>query len=168
MNTDAPTAAGRRGLKAAVAATLAVTGTLTFLAATKNDPPAPDVIAKTIAASTTPADMEMSTQGPSDVAMFTLTVRPGGGSRWHTHRGPVLVSVTEGTLTVYRASGASCTKHTYKPGQAVLETPGVVHITRNEAKVPLILHVVSILPKDSTAGTPQRRPADCHVPGKEV
>ena len=168
MNTDAPAAPRRRGLKAAVAATLAVTGSFTFLAATKSSPPAPDVTAKTLAASTTAADMDLSTKGPSDVEMFTLTVRPGGGSHWHSHRGPVLVSVTQGTLTVYRANGASCTKHTYKPGQAALETPGVVHITRNEAKVPLLLHVVSILPKGSDPGTPERRPADCPVPGKEA
>ena len=168
MNTDAPAAPGRRGLKAAVAATLAVTGTLTFMAATKNDPPAPDVVAKTLAASTTPADLDLRTKGPSDVEMFTLTVRPGGGSHWHTHQGPVLVSVTQGTLTVYRANGASCTKSTYKPGQAVLETPGVVHITRNEAKVPLVLHVISILPKGSDPGVPQQRPANCPVLGKEA
>src|SRR5260370_530155 len=109
-------------------------------------PGAPDVGPKPLAASTTAADMDLSTKGPSDVEMFTLTVRPGGGSHWHSHRGPVLVSVTQGTLTVYSADGASCTKHTYKPGQAVPQTPRLPPITPNQPTTPHVLPAPSIPP----------------------
>jgi quercetin dioxygenase-like cupin family protein len=166
--TDAPKAESRRGLKAAVAATLAVTGTLTFLAATKSAPAVPAMTREVLAESALPAATNLTAHGETDVQIVKVTVRPGGSTPWHSHGGPVLVSVTEGTATNYVADGSSCSRHAYKAGQGVVETPGTPHSVRNEGKTDLVFHVVFLIPNGGDAGTPERHPADCPAPGKEV
>ncbi len=54
---------------------------------------------------------------------------PAFTSGWHTHPGPVLINVTEGTLTFY---GPDCTATPVSHGQAYLETPGQPLVAKNE------------------------------------
>ena len=151
----------RLGLKAALAGTLVVTGSLAWMAATHQSHRT-GVSAETFTHSAVPADIAIDRNGPSDVDVFKLTIRPGGASPWHSHRGPVLVTVKQGTVTQYRASGTSCTRATYKPGQAFVEEPGRVHVTKNETKRDVELYVVSMLPKGANSGEFEQRPANCH------
>src|SRR5215468_7160798 len=50
-----------------------------------------------------PQQVKIKTKGPTDVYLVTNTVAPGGSSGWHTHPGPSLVFVKEGTATFYDA-----------------------------------------------------------------
>ena len=45
--------------------------------------------------------IEIRTKGPRDMLVTSIRVDPGGSFGWHTHRGPVLVAVSTGTLAVY-------------------------------------------------------------------
>jgi len=68
---------------------------------------------------------------PSDMIHAKITWQPGAATAWHTHPGPVLVSVVSGAVTYVEASG--CQSHIYGVGQAFIDPgQGHVHIGRND------------------------------------
>ncbi len=77
-------------------------------------------------------DFKIDSERRSEVVMPLITIHAGASSGWHRHTGPGFVIVTSGSLTLYRVVGERCVKSTYGPGQGFVETPGVVHIARNE------------------------------------
>ena len=68
----------------------------------------------------------------TEVVMPQITIHAGASSGWHTHPGPGFIIVTSGTLALYQVIDNRCVKSTYGPGHGFVETPGVVHIARNE------------------------------------
>lgn len=149
------------GLKAAVVTTVVVTGSLSWMAASKHADAA-KLSGEVVANTTLPAGTQLHAPENAEVQVFKLTIHPGGSGGWHSHSGPVLVNVTQGTASFYEAHGSSCTRRTIDHGQAFVEQPGVIHTTRNEGKRDLVIHGVSFRPKGSQPGTWQARPADCH------
>lgn len=66
----------------------------------------------------------------SNVVVAKVSWEPGGSSGWHTHPGPVIVTVTEGKVDVTNAN--DCVTRQYKAGDAFLDPgQGNVHIARN-------------------------------------
>jgi quercetin dioxygenase-like cupin family protein len=61
----------------------------------------------------------------SSVAVARFTVQPGAQFPWHSHAGPVLVTVTEGELVYVMADG--CAERSYPAGTAFLD-PGRGHV----------------------------------------
>ncbi len=59
---------------------------------------------------------------------------PGSTVGWHSHRTPVVVAVTAGTLTLYDSSGRKCTPQRYRAGQGFIEPANHVRLARNEGK----------------------------------
>ena len=99
---------------------------------------------------------------PSDILVTDQALAPGGYGGWHTHPGPVIVTVREGTASFYESD---CVRHDYPAGTAFIEDAGVVHNIRNESTTEnLRLANVFILP----AGVPRRIEADqpptCSLP----
>ena len=116
-----------------------------------------------IKAKTTPADAwkaELKTKGDSDLYVQQNTWDPSacGGcipsSGWHTHPGPSLVVVTQGTVTEYDGDDPTCTPHVYTAGTAdnsfVDIGSGAVHIIRDESGAVAKTVVVQLIPKDAT------------------
>ena len=70
---------------------------------------------------------------PLDITTVLNTFDPGGYSGWHSHPGPVYVTVLSGTLTVYEGTDPQCTPHTYTTGQAFVdgECNGFFHMAKN-------------------------------------
>jgi mannose-6-phosphate isomerase-like protein (cupin superfamily) len=69
-------------------------------------------------------------RGDSDVYVTEVTFQPGGQTGWHSHPGPSLITVTEGTLTVYHDD---CTFQTYSAGESFTDLGcGDIHNVRNE------------------------------------
>ncbi|MGB3258989.1 MAG: hypothetical protein WBG89_09385 [Ornithinimicrobium sp.] len=67
---------------------------------------------------------------PGGIATATFELEPGDSFPWHTHPGPVLVSVVGGgELNFIRAKG--CRKLQYPTGSAFVE-PGPVHTAYNQ------------------------------------
>ena len=149
------------GLKAAVVATVVVTGSLTWMAARKHSDAA-KLSGEVLAQTKLPSATDFHVPENAEVQVFKLTIHPGGTGGWHSHSGPVLVNVTQGAATFYEAQGSSCTRRTIERGQAFVEQPGVIHTTRNEGKRDLVIHGVSLRPKGSQPGTWQTQPANCH------
>jgi len=86
---------------------------------------------------------ELQTQGLSDLYVQQNTWDPttcGGcipSTGWHTHPGPSLVIVTQGTVTAYDGDDPTCTPHVYTANTAnnsFLDIGGgQVHILRDES-----------------------------------
>jgi quercetin dioxygenase-like cupin family protein len=66
----------------------------------------------------------------STVVMAEVTWEPGGTSGWHTHPGPVIVNIVEGSLELTNAS--DCVTRTYTAGEAFVDQgQGNVHVAVN-------------------------------------
>jgi quercetin dioxygenase-like cupin family protein len=99
---------------------------------------------------------------PSDFIVVDLAVAPGGTTGWHSHPGPALVIVTEGTFTLYDGDDRRCRPHRYGPGQAFVdEGGGHVHIGRNETRYPVKLLVTFIVPKGADTFIDAPDPGNC-------
>lgn len=61
-----------------------------------------------------------------EVVVQEITIGPGGTTGWHSHPGPVVVVVKQGTLTYVRAVGGECADTAYPAGTAFVD-PGQGH-----------------------------------------
>ena len=67
----------------------------------------------------------------SNVAVARFTVQPGAQFPWHTHPGPVIVTVTQGELVYVMAEG--CHEAAYAAGTAFVDPGrGMVHSAYNQ------------------------------------
>ena len=96
-----------------------------------------------------------------DVATQTITFAPGGQSGWHTHYGPVFISVKEGTMTFY---DHNCVATVRMAGQGFLDTGVDPHLARNETGSPSTNVVTYLTPMKAPAlrvDAPQ--PTNCRL-----
>lgn len=104
------------------------------------------------------------THGAKEMLTSAITVDPGGSFGWHSHPGPVLVTVIKGTLTEYHAEGRRCAHETVTVGQAFVESGGFVHLARNETASPVEVNAIFFAPPGTTEFLiPEQRPRACHV-----
>jgi len=108
--------------------------------------------------------IKIATKGPRDMLVTSITVDPGGSFGWHRHPGPVLVSVNQGTLSLYMPARHGCPREDVTAGQAFIEGGGDVDLARNETSTPVELNA-TFLARTGTQDfpTPEQRPAGCHV-----
>jgi quercetin dioxygenase-like cupin family protein len=66
---------------------------------------------------------------PSKMAVAKITVQPGARFPWHTHPGPVLVAVKQGTLVYVYAD--DCVDRTYPTGTGLVDPGNNVHYAFN-------------------------------------
>jgi len=109
-------------------------------------------------------DIKLKTKDDSDVYVVTNVIKPGGHSGWHSHPGPSLITVKEGTVTAYDADDPTCTGQVYSAGMGFVDPgDGHVHLLRNEGPVDAVTVAVQFLP----AGAPRRidapDPGVCHI-----
>lgn len=92
-----------------------------------------------------PGDFKAEAKGPTDIVVRKHTYPPGSATGWHTHPGPVFITVTEGTLTVYEYDDPTCTPIEVGVGEGYVDT-GRGHIARNETGLPATDMTVIIAP----------------------
>ena len=74
---------------------------------------------------------------PSRTVVGRFTVQPGAQFPWHTHAGPVVVTIVTGALTYQPAE--TCNAHTYTAGQAFVDPgQGHVHTAWNPTSAPMV------------------------------
>jgi quercetin dioxygenase-like cupin family protein len=102
--------------------------------------------------------VKIATQGAIDAMMLQITLAPGGTGGWHSHAGPLITIVTEGTLTII---DAQCKRHDVQAGQAIISN-GSTHEDKNLGSTPVTFNVTFLIPH-SVARPPvdQRAPAGC-------
>jgi quercetin dioxygenase-like cupin family protein len=83
------------------------------------------------------AGVNLKTDGPKAVLTARITVEPGGSFGWHSHPGPVFVSVAKGTFTLRQVENRRCRRRTFGPGEAFVEDARRVHLGENEGSEPV-------------------------------
>jgi quercetin dioxygenase-like cupin family protein len=100
------------------------------------------------------AKVKIIAKEPTDVYVVHNTVDVGGSSGWHSHPGPSVVLVKQGTATVYESDDPSCSPVSYPAGSGFIDAGGThVHMVANHGSQPLLLVAFQIVP----AGSPSRR-----------
>ena len=86
--------------------------------------------------------LDLKTKGDSDLYVQQNTWDPSlcngcvPSTGWHTHPGPSIIIVTQGTVTAYEGDDPHCTPHVYSasgPNSLVDIGGGDVHIIRDES-----------------------------------
>jgi quercetin dioxygenase-like cupin family protein len=95
--------------------------------------------------------VHLKTKGSVDVATQQITIGGGGHTGWHSHPGPVLVTIKSGALRVIYADDETCEGTVYSQGQSFIDRGDEnVHIARNaSATEPIVLWATYLVP-----GTP--------------
>jgi quercetin dioxygenase-like cupin family protein len=92
------------------------------------------------------------TTGKTDVIIQDFQMAPGGYTGWHSHHGPVLLTVKSGTATMYRVEHGRCLKLVFVAGTSFIEPVGP-HALQNESATDVLeAFNAHIIP----AGAPQR------------
>src|SRR6266540_1778156 len=113
-----------------------------------------DLMCRQLPGTRLPWYLHTNIRGDSDVYVTQVTFQAGGQTGWHSHPGPSLITVTEGTLTVYHDD---CTFETYSAGESFTDLGcGDVHNVRNETGAEAKDVAVQIVPH----GAPRRIEAD--------
>ena len=98
----------------------------------------------------------------ADFVVLSLHFAPGGTTGWHSHPGPAMAIVQEGTFTLYNASDRKCRPHRYGPGQAFVDRGGGnVHIGRNETGKPVRVLVTFVIPQGAQPTIDAPDPGTC-------
>jgi hypothetical protein len=82
-----------------------------------------------------PVDFDARAKRPVDVIVRQHAYAPGSSTCWHTHPGPVFITVVEGEVTFYEFDDRNCTPKVVKAGEGYLDT-GLGHIGLNESGAP--------------------------------
>jgi hypothetical protein len=69
--------------------------------------------------------------GSTDLVTQQIRIGPGGHTGWHSHPGPVLVTVKSGSIQLFYASDTACEGIVYEAGDSFVDRGDeVVHIAR--------------------------------------
>jgi quercetin dioxygenase-like cupin family protein len=101
----------------------------------------------------------------SHVMTQKVTVQPGAQIPWHTHHGPVFVTIAEGELTY--VSSEDCVGRRYAAGTAFVDPGhGHVHTAYNSGKTVTVFLATFFEVPQGTApvAIPADAPADCKIP----
>ena len=82
-----------------------------------------------------PVDFQVKAKSPVDVVVRRHDYAIGSHTGWHSHPGPVFITVTQGTLTYYLYDDRTCTPHTVSAPNGFVDD-GRGHMVRNESGQP--------------------------------
>ena len=110
------------------------------------------------------AGVKLKTRSSVDFVTQQIVIAPGGTTGWHSHPGPVLVTIKSGEMTLVYADDTSCQGRIYKAGESFVDRGDeIVHTALNRGSVNLEFWGTYFVP--GTPGTPQRidaaRPGTC-------
>lgn len=106
--------------------------------------------------------LKFKTQADIDIVSQSVTIAAGGHTGWHSHPGPVLVSVVGGPVKLYDGDDPSCTARTVPDrGSFVDKGSGHVHILRNEGSTAVTLYITYLLPVGALPRINVSDPGNC-------
>ena len=104
---------------------------------------------------------QLRTKGDTSMTVTENRVAAGGSFGWHSHPGPSLVVVKQGTVTFYRGDDPTCTRVVHTVGDAYIDPGSSTHIARNEGTEELILIVTRFAPVGVPTRIDQASPGNC-------
>lgn len=105
--------------------------------------------------------VEVQARPQLDIAVQTIAFPAGSHSGWHSHPGPVFISVVEGTMTFYESDDPGCTPIIRVAGEGYLDTGAHAHIARNESGRPARNVVTYFAPPASALRIDEPDPGNC-------
>ena len=90
-------------------------------------------------------DFKAKAKTPIDLVVRRHDYAAGASTGWHTHPGPVFITVTQGEVTFYEYDDPTCSPTVVRAGQGYVDT-GHGHIGRNETGQPASDMTVIIAP----------------------
>jgi quercetin dioxygenase-like cupin family protein len=91
----------------------------------------------------TGAALTLKTQGALDALMLEVRLAPGGNGGWHTHAGPAITIVKQGTVTIV---DAKCQPHQIAAGHAAISLGSDPSKTENRGTTPVVVDVTFLIP----------------------
>jgi hypothetical protein len=108
------------------------------------------------------AGVKIKTKSSVDFVTQQIVIGPGGTTGWHSHPGPVLVTVKSGALTLVYADDRTCQGRTYTAGESFIDRGDeFVHTALNRGGVNLEFWATYLVP--GAPGAPIR--IDAASPG---
>jgi quercetin dioxygenase-like cupin family protein len=103
--------------------------------------------------------VRINTQGALDALMLNITLAPGGNGGWHSHAGPAITIVKQGTVTII---DAKCKRHEVPAGHAVISSGSSPSENENKGTTPVVVDVTFLIPHGATSPrVDQPAPAGC-------
>lgn len=109
--------------------------------------------------------VEVKAEPDLDVAVQTIDFGVGAQSGWHSHPGPVFISVVEGTMTFYESDDPDCEPTVRSAGEGFLDVGDHAHIARNESGAPAKNVVVYLTPPAVPVRIDEPNPGNCAFRG---
>lgn len=106
-------------------------------------------------------EVEVEAKPALDIAVQRIVFQPGGQSGWHSHPGPVFISVVEGTMTFYESDDPDCDPVVRHAGEGYLDVGDHAHIARNETSEPATNVVTYLSPPGAALRIDQPNPGNC-------
>jgi quercetin dioxygenase-like cupin family protein len=99
----------------------------------------------------------------SRIVTIKATVQPGGEIPWHTHHGPVFVTIAQGELTYVSAD--DCDRRLYPTATAFVDPGhGHVHAAYNSGDTVTVFYATFFeTPETGPITIPAEAPADCAI-----
>jgi hypothetical protein len=82
-----------------------------------------------------PVEFKAKAKSPIDIVVRKHDYAVGGYTGWHSHPGPVFITVAQGQLTYYEYDDPRCTPHVVTAGHGFVDN-GRGHMVRNESGQP--------------------------------
>jgi hypothetical protein len=93
--------------------------------------------------------------------MLQITLESGGTGGWHTHAGPLISVVKQGTLTII---DAKCKRHDVPMGHAFVSPGATAFKDKNLGDTPAVFDVTFLIPHSATSPRiDQPAPAGCNA-----
>ncbi|MEX2156315.1 MAG: hypothetical protein WD773_05695 [Gemmatimonadales bacterium] len=149
------------GMNAAVSGNVAVPGGFTVQPLARGD--FPDDVDVTFRIKLDRATRVVQVRDPSDALVARVAFQPGGSVGWHTHHGPVIVTVASGALSIINAS--DCVRRVYAAGKAFVDPgQGNVHVGFNETAGETVIYATFLdVPRGLAATIPADDPGCASV-----
>jgi quercetin dioxygenase-like cupin family protein len=105
---------------------------------------------------------QLETHGLSDVYVVDNKFAPGATTGWHSHPGPSLILVVNGTVTNYMGDSPKCMAHSYTAGQGFIDPGGSdVHMVRDDSSLPAETIAVQFIPHAAPRKIDEPQPTNC-------
>ncbi len=95
-----------------------------------------------------PVDFDAKSKAPMDILVREHDYTPGASTGWHTHPGPVFISVLSGSLSFYEYDDPTCTPKVVVAGHGYVDS-GHGHIAVNTSGQPAVDVSVILAPVGS-------------------